>query len=89
MVAGDLVKHDRALVQRASYQSLVEAMLEAENWKIARMKSKYQTQFAGLNLAIDSLYPHAAFDRMGRNFYYQTIEGKLNRSRKKDSANFA
>ena len=33
---------------------------------------------AGLDLAIESLYPHTAFDRMGRKFYHRTIEGTLN-----------
>lgn len=32
---------------------------------------------AGLDLAIESLYPHTDFDRMGRKFYYRAIEDKL------------
>ena len=32
---------------------------------------------AGLDLAIESLYPHTDFDRMGRKFYHRAIEDKL------------
>jgi hypothetical protein len=32
---------------------------------------------AGLDLAIEGLYPHTDFDRMGRKFYQRTIEGTL------------
>jgi hypothetical protein len=32
---------------------------------------------AGLDLAIESLYLHTDFHKMGRKFYHQTIEGKL------------
>jgi hypothetical protein len=32
---------------------------------------------AGLNLAIESLYPHTDFHKMGRKFYHRTIEGTL------------
>jgi hypothetical protein len=32
---------------------------------------------AGLDLAIDSLYPHTDSHRMGRKFYHRTIEGTL------------
>lgn len=32
---------------------------------------------AGLDMAIESLYPHTDFYRMGRKFYHRTIEGLL------------
>lgn len=32
---------------------------------------------AGLDLAIDGLYPHIDFHKMGRKFYHRTIEGTL------------
>lgn len=32
---------------------------------------------AGLDLAIESLYPHTDFYRMGQKFYHRTIEGTL------------
>ena len=32
---------------------------------------------AGLDLAIESLYPHTDFDRRGRKYYHRTIEDKL------------
>lgn len=32
---------------------------------------------AGLDLAIESLYPHTDFHRMSRKFYHRTIEGTL------------
>ena len=32
---------------------------------------------AGLDLAIENLYPHTDFDRIGRDYYHQTIEDKL------------
>lgn len=32
---------------------------------------------AGLDLAIESLYPHTDFDRIGRECYHRTIEDKL------------
>jgi hypothetical protein len=32
---------------------------------------------AGLDLAIESLYPHTDFDRMGRKFYRRALEDKL------------
>ena len=32
---------------------------------------------AGLDLAIESLYAHTDFDRMGRTFYHLAIEDKL------------
>ena len=32
---------------------------------------------ASLDLAIESLYPHTDFDRIGREGYYRTIEDKL------------
>jgi hypothetical protein len=32
---------------------------------------------AGLDLAIEGLYPHTNFDKMGRKFYHLTIEGTL------------
>jgi hypothetical protein len=32
---------------------------------------------AGLDLAIDGLYPHTDFYKMGRKFYHRTIEGNL------------
>jgi len=31
-----------------------------------------------LDLAIESLYPHTAFYKMGHKFYDRTIEGNLN-----------
>lgn len=32
---------------------------------------------AGLDLAIEALYPHTDFYKMGYKFYHQTIEGTL------------
>ena len=32
---------------------------------------------AGLDLAIESLYQHTDFDKMGRKFYHRTLEGTL------------
>lgn len=32
---------------------------------------------AGLDMAIDCLYPHTDFDRIGRKFYRRTLEGAL------------
>lgn len=32
---------------------------------------------AGLDIAIDSLYPHTDFDRIGRKFYRRTLESAL------------
>ncbi len=32
---------------------------------------------AGLDLAIESLYPHTEFHKMGRKFFYRTIQGTL------------
>jgi hypothetical protein len=32
---------------------------------------------AGLDLAIESLYPHTDFHRIGREFYRRTLEGGL------------
>ena len=32
---------------------------------------------AGLDLAIESLYPHTHFHKMGHKFYHRTIEGNL------------
>jgi hypothetical protein len=32
---------------------------------------------AGLDLAIDTLYPHTEFDKMGRKFYHRTLDGTL------------
>jgi hypothetical protein len=32
---------------------------------------------AGLDLAIEGLYPHTDFHKMGREFYHRTIEGTL------------
>jgi hypothetical protein len=32
---------------------------------------------AGLDLAIESLYLHTDFDRMGRKFYHRALEDKL------------
>ena len=33
---------------------------------------------AGLDLAIDALYPHTDFHKMAHKFYHRTIEGNLN-----------
>jgi len=32
---------------------------------------------AGLDLAVEALYPHTDFYRMGHQFYHRTIEGNL------------
>ena len=32
---------------------------------------------AGLDLAIDALYPHTDFHKMAHKFYHRTIEGNL------------
>ena len=32
---------------------------------------------AGLDLAIENLFPHTHFDKMARKFYHRTIEGTL------------
>jgi hypothetical protein len=32
---------------------------------------------AGLDLAIEGLYPHTDFHKMGRKFYHRTIDGTL------------
>jgi hypothetical protein len=32
---------------------------------------------AGLNLAIEGLFPHTDFHKMGHKFYHRTIEGAL------------
>jgi hypothetical protein len=32
---------------------------------------------AGLDLAVDSLYKHTDFDKMGRKFFHRTLEDKL------------
>lgn len=32
---------------------------------------------AGLNLAIESLYPHTHFHKMGHKLYHRTIEGTI------------
>ena len=40
---------------------------------------------AGLNLAIESLYPHTDFHKMGHKLYHRTIEGTINPSRKRGS----
>lgn len=84
-------------------ESFGDAMLEAENWRIAlrlyeghpipalllayqliaikqclqRGRKGIPDAVAGLDLAIDGLYPHTDFHKMGRKFYHRTIEGTL------------
>jgi hypothetical protein len=42
---------------------------------------------ADLDLAIESLYPHTAFYKMGHKFYHRTIEGAIKPSRTKNFVN--
>ena len=44
---------------------------------LQRGKRGIPDAIAGLDLAIESLYPHTDFDRMGRELYHRTIEDKL------------
>jgi len=41
---------------------------------LERGKRGIPDAIAGLDLAIESLYPHTDFDRMGRKFYHRAIE---------------
>ena len=32
---------------------------------------------AGIDLALEELYPHSSFDKIGRKLYHRTLEGTL------------
>ena len=49
--------------------------LTAIRQSIERGRKGIPDAIAGLNLAIDSLYPHTTFHEMSRNLYHRTIEG--------------
>jgi hypothetical protein len=44
---------------------------------LERGKRGIPDAIAGLDMAIESLYPHTDFEKMGRKFYHRAIEDKL------------
>ena len=44
---------------------------------LQRGKKGIPDAIAGLDLAMESLYPHTDFYKLGRKFYHRTIEGNL------------
>ena len=44
---------------------------------LQRGKRGIPDAIAGLDMALESLYSHTDFDRMGRKFYHRAIEDKL------------
>lgn len=44
---------------------------------LQRAKKGIPDAINGLNLAIDTLFPHTDFHKMGHKFYHRTLEGTL------------
>ena len=56
---------------------LLAHQLAAIRQSLARGRKGIPEAIAGLNLAIDGLYPHTTFHEMGQNLYRRTIEGTI------------
>jgi hypothetical protein len=56
---------------------------------LQRGKKGIPDAIAGLDLAIEGLFPHTDFHKMGRKFYHRQSKAPLNLSRRRDSANLA
>jgi len=44
---------------------------------LKRGRKGMEEAIAGIDLALEELYEHTSFDKVGRKFYYRTIEGTL------------
>jgi hypothetical protein len=44
---------------------------------LQRGREGIEEAIAGIDLALEELYPHSSFDKTGRKLYYRTLEGTL------------
>jgi hypothetical protein len=56
---------------------LLAYQLTAIKQAIQRGRKGIPEAIEGLDMALESLFPHTDFHRMGHKFYYRTIEGAL------------